>query len=385
MLMREMARGLVRRGYGTTIVVPAWDSTVPFAEDCRARGLHVERTHWLEEREPRALAYYDAARLALRFRAPMVHYHLSTNVMPGRYVRPVQLLGSRPAVVTLHDPYDEPAAESPAASRWARTAARLFERVICVSRTAEARQLRYGLPRDRVGLIYNGIDVERFGQGRGDRIRGALRLDPSAPVILVSSRIAAQKRPLDAVRAFARIAQEFPTAHLVFVGDGPLRDATETEASRLGLGNRVHLPGYRTDLEDWLAAATVWLLPTESEGFSLAIIEAMAAGCAIVTTMCPGNDEVLEHDRNALLTPIGDVDGIANALRNLLRDEHLRERLGDEARRNARQFSLDRMMNEYLDVYASAGWMRAPVAARARGGAASAAVTGTGPAPVRRP
>jgi glycosyltransferase involved in cell wall biosynthesis len=80
----------------------------------------------------------------------------------------------------------------------------------------------------------------------------------------------------------------------------------------------------------------VWLLPTEAENFSLAVLEALAAGCAIVSTPCRGNDEVLVHDQNALLAPVGDVDALAGCLRCLLADRARRERLRDGARRTSR-------------------------------------------------
>src|SRR5207302_1434923 len=144
------------------------------------------------------------------------------------------------------------------------------------------------------------------------------------------SRLEGQKRPLDAVHAFHRIAPEFPNARLVFVGTGVLQEELRQAAGSLGIAPRVHFVGHQRNVPDWLAAASTWILPTEAENFSLAVLEAMAAGCPIVSTMCSGNDEVLEPERNALVTAVGDVEAMADSLRRLLSDPDLRDRLRSE-------------------------------------------------------
>jgi glycosyltransferase involved in cell wall biosynthesis len=349
--MRELAGALLRRGVNARVAVPAWDTTGPFASECRARGIEVDRTAWLQEREPRALSYLDSVRFALRFRAPVVHYHLSTNIMPGRYVPAVRWLGSGATFVTLHDPYADPPAGSMAARRWAHAAPRVFTKVIAVSRAGRERQISYGLAPDQVRLIYNGIDLDRFRGGDGERARARLGVGPSARLILVASRIAPQKRPLDALAAFAAVAADIPDAHLVFLGEGPLESLVRAEAARSPFRDRIHLPGYHVNVPDWLAAASAWLLPTESEGFSLAVVEALAAGCPIVTTFCAGNDEVLVNGENALLASVGDVSSMSDALRLLLSDDHRRVRLAAAGRETAARFSLERMVEAYLECY----------------------------------
>src|SRR5262249_40366975 len=118
------------------------------------------------------------------------------------------------------------------------------------------------------------------------------------------------------------------------------------------LTDRVHFAGYRPDVPDWLAAATVWLLPTEAENFSLSVLEALAAGCPILSTLCPGNDEVLVAGENALIHPIADVEGLAIGLRRLITDDGLRSRLSGNARRTAQRFTIERMVERYASCYA---------------------------------
>ena len=151
------------------------------------------------------------------------------------------------------------------------------------------------------------------GDGSGPRRR--VGIGPRRPVVSFCSRLDPQKRPLEAVQIFDGVAREFPSAVLVFVGQGSEQGAVEAEAERLGISERVRLVGYQTDVPNWLAAATVWLLPTERENFSLAVLEGLAAGCAVLSTTCRGNDEVLVDHQNALTFPVGDVAGATAALR----------------------------------------------------------------------
>ena len=169
--------------------------------------------------------------------------------------------------------------------------------------------------------------------------------------MLFCSRLDPQKRPLEAVQIFDGVAREFPSAVLVFVGQGSEQGAVEAEAERLGISERVRLVGYQTDVPNWLAAATVWLLPTERENFSLAVLEGLAAGCAVLSTTCRGNDEVLVDHQNALTFPVGDVAGATAALRELLRDQELRSMLSRNGRSTADRYSVANMVDGYQLVY----------------------------------
>jgi glycosyltransferase involved in cell wall biosynthesis len=205
--------------------------------------------------------------------------------------------------------------------------------------------------RRKTTTIRNAIDVERFGAGDPAVARRVLGLPDDAALVLFCSRLDPQKRPVEAVEAFGQVAEEFPRAHLVCVGSGSEEGRVMARAADLGISSRVHLAGYRTDVPDWLAAATVWLLPTERENFSVALLEALAAGCPVVTTDCPGNDEVLVHGENAITFTVGDVNGAANGLRQLLADPVLRERLSAAGRRTASQHSASAMVANVGALY----------------------------------
>ncbi len=352
MLMLELADELHRRGVSARIAVPAFESTRPYAEAAAERGIDVERTALLSDRGGRLRQVADAAWFNAGLAAPVVHYHLSENVLGHPFIRALDLINPAPMIFSIHSPYDEPSADTPETRRWANAVRGHAERVICVSKAGYARQVRYGVPRESLKLIYNGVRIDRFANGNGAAARRRAGIDADAPLIVYSARMEPQKRPLDALAAFADLAEEFPAAQLVFVGSGSLEEAARRQAAERGLGARVHVLGQQFDVPDWLAAATVWVLPTETEGFSIGVIEAMAAGCAIASTWCAGNDEVLVDGENALATPVGDVSALSSSLRRLMSDAALRARLGAAARATARRFSLERMVDEHMAVYA---------------------------------
>src|SRR5262249_2653025 len=153
------------------------------------------------------------------------------------------------------------------------------DKIFCPSEHGCATQKRYGVPQERLQSIYNSVDVARFSRGDPQCAWSALKVAPDTPLIVFSSRIDPQKHPLDAIEAFRRIAPDFPTVRLVFVGCGNQEEEAKAAAAKSGFADRIHFVGYQQNVPDWLAAATVWILPTESENFSLAVLEALAAGC----------------------------------------------------------------------------------------------------------
>src|SRR5206468_2308592 len=98
--------------------------------------------------------------------------------------------------------------------------------------------------------------VARFGRGDPQKAWCTLGVAPDTPLIVFSSRLDPQKRPLEAIEAFQRVAPAFPTARLVFVGSGRQEEQARAFAARSGVAERVHFVGYQQNVPDWLAAAT---------------------------------------------------------------------------------------------------------------------------------
>lgn len=354
----QLAAGMAARGLRVKVIVPAVPNTKSFADRFAGENVVVERTplirFGLVQNPVNVLRLVNGASRA----APVLHVHTGDIAVPRLTLLAMDALRLPRAFATIHHPYPEDmAVGSPRARFWANAANRRFQAVISPSRHGRNAQVAYGVSLGRARVIHNSVPVEQYAAGSGAAARASLGLAPDAPLVVFTSRLHKQKRPLDALAAFARIAPEFPAAHLVFVGSGPLEEETKAAAAATGLGARVRFTGFVANVPDWLAASDVWLLPTEAENFSLAVLEALAAGCAIASTLCRGNDEVLVEGKNALAAPIGDVDAFAGVLRRLLGDPALRARLRAGARETARNYTIARMVDEHLACYRAAGGM----------------------------
>ena len=352
--MLELAAGMMARGKRVRIVVPANRTTVDFAERSSERDVPVERSLLLRNLS-NATAFpqnlLDLIRFLRSHRAGLIHFHTNDVCLQRRIPLVMGLLRLPRAFVTIHGAYDNLQPGDARANAWANAVRSHFHRVICPSGHSLQAQIRCGVPPDRVLHIPNGVDVERYRGGDGMRIRHELGLDAHVPLAVFTSRLEVQKRPMDALEGFVRLKPEVPAAHLAFVGAGSLEDELRRYVATEGLADRVHFAGHRADVPDWLAAATVWLLPTETENFSLSVLEALAAGCPILSTLCPGNDEVLVAGENALIHPIGDVEALVDGLRRLISDDGMRSRLSRNARKTAEGFTMERTIERYASCY----------------------------------
>jgi glycosyltransferase involved in cell wall biosynthesis len=353
MQMLELATGMAARGRRVKLIVPELETSVSFAQLCKERGLPVERTPWIRTDALRAKQNpFSLVRLFQTYRAPILHLHTGDVCLPRTVLLTMRLLRVPLSFATIHSPTNTMQPGDARARAWAYGAPRAFQQIICPSKHGRRAQISLGIPAGLVRTIYNSVDVKRFSSGQASLARKALGLGPDIPLVVFSSRLESQKRPFDALHAFQRVAATDRAPHLVFVGRGALEPALRAAVQSSGLADRVHFTGFQTNIPDWLAAATVWYLPTESENFSLAILEALAAGCPILSTSCQGNDEVLENGRNALTTAVGDVEAQASALKHLLQEPALRQSLRAAAQESVRRYALNTMVDEYSRAYA---------------------------------
>jgi glycosyltransferase involved in cell wall biosynthesis len=360
--MLELAKGMQERDSRVSIVVPAVDTSIVFKQRCDDLGIPCTRSDRISVTMEGARQRLGSVVGLLRdIRSPIVHFHTGNSCLPRTVMASLELLRYRRAFVTLQSPYETIVPGTARARFWAATARRRLAAVVSPSDHGTAFQVRCGIPPALAATVRNSIDVEGMGHGDGASVRAGLAAGDD-PIVLFCSRIDKQKRPTEAVRIFAGVADEFPRSRLVFVGSGDEEHAVRRAAVELGVAGRVELAGYQTNVASWLAAATVWLLPTERENFSVALLEALAAGCAVLSTTCHGNDEVLVDGRNALTFAVGDVDTATASLRRLLADATLRRCLGAAARQSAQDFTAATMVAGYRALYLRAARVPASLA-----------------------
>jgi glycosyltransferase involved in cell wall biosynthesis len=167
-------------------------------------------------------------------------------------------------------------------------------------------------------------------------------------VVLTVARLDEQKGHCYLLEAAAQV----PEAQFVLAGDGPLRASLEAQARSLGVEDRVKFLGYRSDIADLLADCDVFVLPSLYEGLPLSILEAMSAGKPVIATHIGGTDEAVIAGETGLLVPPADSAALAAAIRSLLTDRPLAQRLATAGRaRVAQEFSAAKMVQQVIAVY----------------------------------
>ena len=196
-----------------------------------------------------------------------------------------------------------------------RLTGRLAAGSVCVSAGVARFSREVGrLDPDRLVVIPNGVDPERFDRAEGVD-RGSIGVPPGAFLALYVGRLDPQKGLSFLLEAAARVVASRPDWHLALVGDGPLRDAlrAEAEASPI-LRGHVHWLGRRDDVPGLLKAADLLVLPSLWEGMPNAVLEAMAAGLAVVATSVEGTEDLIVPGGTGWLVPPGDAPGLVVAL-----------------------------------------------------------------------
>ncbi len=210
-----------------------------------------------------------------------------------------------------------------------------------------------GLNPAKVRVVANGVDIAAIAAARpGAAVRRELGLPEGVPVIGLVGRLDHWgKGHQELFAAMASLMARHPVCALI-VGGGRRIDEVRALAAGLGLADAVHFLGERHDVPDLLNAMDIFVLPSYSEGLSLALLEAMAAGLPVVATAVGGTPEVVTDGDNGLLIPPRDAGALAGALERLLTDPALARHLGANARAQVREhFSLDRLGWEINAMY----------------------------------
>jgi glycosyltransferase involved in cell wall biosynthesis len=229
----------------------------------------------------------------------------------------------------------------------------LVDRVITVSEAAAESFREAGLRHDKIVAVRNGIDQRRSSRDRMD-MRADLGIAPDALLLLTVARFTKQKGHSVLLHALSALGDRITVPYqLLLVGDGPEREAIESQVEALGLHGQVRFLGEREDVADLLCAADLVILPSLFEGLPLVVLEAMSAATAVVATRIGGTTEALGEDHAWLAEP-GDAESLAICLADALEDggkrqaiaEHLHTRFND-------QFTASRMAAETVAVYRS--------------------------------
>lgn len=221
-----------------------------------------------------------------------------------------------------------------------RLAARWVNGFIAVSDDVKTAILEsIGPVQDKITVICNSVDVRRYQQPVDKaRIRRQLGLAESARVIAVVATFKKQKGHCYLIEAASSIVSQFPDLHILFIGDGDLREELQARTRAFGLDGHIHFLGSRNDVPDLLPASDYFVLPSLWEGLPMALVEAMASGLPVIATEVSGTQQVMVPGETGLLVPPGNVRQLQQAIIYLLSEPERARAMGAAARQRVEAF-----------------------------------------------
>ncbi|MEU5955774.1 glycosyltransferase [Streptomyces sp. NPDC047525] len=327
----------------------------PVAEGLTADGVRVIHLGMSGNRDVGAVP--RLAKVIRGGRYDLVHTHLFRACLYGRIA--ARLAGTRAVVATEHslgDSQMEGRPLTPGVRALYLTGERLGRATVAVSPSVAERLSRWGVPRQRIHVVPNGIEVERFRFDPRARVaaRRQLGLPDEAFVVGGVGRIVEGKRFDVLLHALASLPQD---VRVLLVGGGPDEDRLRMTAAQLGLAERVvfagersHLSSETTGLPALLAAMDVLASPSPEEAFGLAVVEGLAAGLPVLYVRCPAVEDLPPEAATGAERVTGDPDSFARALLRV-RDAGARPRLALQA---AHHYSITRSAAQLMHVYEAA-------------------------------
>ena len=222
--------------------------------------------------------------------------------------------------------------------------------------TAVSKQLRqetydtFKITKD-INVVYNFIDFERFKKTDKDHFKLAIAPD-NEKILVHTSNFRKVKRVEDVIHIFKKVVKEIP-CKLMLIGDGPERKPLEDLCRELGICDHVRFLGKQDAIEELLAVADLFILPSANESFGLAALEAMACEVPVISSNAGGIPEINIHGVTGYMSDIGDVDDMAKNAIRLLKNPELLSEFRKNALEQAKKFQIDYILPDYERIYES--------------------------------
>jgi len=227
-------------------------------------------------------------------------------------------------------------------------------KIVCVSKFLQKKLTSEGwAQKDKMEVIYNGVDLEKFSRNRKNINKCSLGFKETDILIGIIGNIRPTKGHKYFIESAALVRKKFPNVKYLIVGHASGEDQRKffTMIESFSLKTTVYFWGFQKDVTNILANLNVFVVPSTSEGFSIATIEAMAMEVPVVATRCGGPEEIITNGKNGLLVTPADSKALANAIIRILSTPELASKFIQEGKKTAQRFSLDAMLSKYDSLY----------------------------------
>lgn len=295
----------------------------------------------------------------------LIHSHYAIPHAMSAYMAR-EIIGV-PYVVTLHGSDVHTLGLDPAYQPVVKHTVEMADGVTAVSEFLKNKaHNELGIEREIV-VIPNFVDIRRFKHINGTRLmvesgcvsvrkgEEAKELDPESKILLHASNFRKVKRVTELIDVMRIVVDHYPKARLIIAGDGPTRIEVERKIEALDLCDNVHLLGVKSNMQEIMCSADVFLLNSTLEGMPLVLLEAMSCSLPVVTTPAGGIPELVRPGKDGLVTRGFEADEFAQAIIEILEDDSLRSKIGKAGRKRVEEsFSSDVIVSKYEAVFEQA-------------------------------
>ncbi|MDR9409858.1 MAG: N-acetyl-alpha-D-glucosaminyl L-malate synthase BshA [Balneolaceae bacterium] len=350
----ELAKGLANRGHKLHILSYAKPARLDsFRTDIAYHEVDLS-TYPLFEFPPYDLALANMMVQLIQFEnIDILHVHYAIPHATSAYLAK-QILKEEakdvPVITTLHGTDITLVGSDPTYKKVVDFSINQSDGVTAVSEYLKEETYRlFDINKD-IKVIPNFIDLERFKKSKKEHFKKAICPEDEKIVTHVSN-FREVKRVTDVVATFSKMLENGVKAKLLMVGDGPERTKAENKCRELGICDQVRFLGKQDQVEEVLSISDLFMIPSGSETFGLAALEAMSCSVPVISSNIGGLPEVNIHGETGYLCELGDIDCMAEHATEILTDEKLQQKMSKAARKRAEKFEIDKIVTVYEDYY----------------------------------
>jgi glycosyltransferase involved in cell wall biosynthesis len=296
----------------------------------------------------------------------IVHVHTPIAALVTRYALRRRTVPSKPCVIyTAHGFHFHPQGgrlRNAIFRSLEKLGGRWTDFLVVINKTDEEAARTFGIVSpEKVWYVPGvGVNLQKFVPSAVNavdvqKVRGEMKLAPGQPLVVMVAEFIPRKRHSDVLRAFARTART--DAHLAFAGTGPCESAMQEMAKSLGLEDRVHFMGFRPDVSALIRASIATILPSTHEGLSCSVMESLSLEVPVIGSDIRGIRDLVGGDAG-ILVELGDVDGLAGAIDELLSHPEQARTMGSVGRSRMKEFDLVRVLQCHERLYERAlSWL----------------------------